>query len=78
MAFDRFTIGERLEALACNAQELAAHAHYWAVTAREASQPNVAAAWQREHAHHARQAQEALERLQRSPASILELDIAEA
>ena len=71
---ERFTIGERLEALACNAQELAAHAHYWAVTAKAASQPAVAAAWQCEHAKAARQAQEALTALQTTPAQELELE----
>jgi hypothetical protein len=74
MAYDRFTIGERLEALACHAQAQAALAHYRAAGAIKAGQVDCAAAWQGEHARHARQAQEALERLQTAPAAVLERD----
>ena len=74
MAFDRFTIGERLEAQACHEQELAAHAHYWACTALAAGQRDVAAAWQREQAQAADRAAGDVTRLTKAPKEWLELE----
>lgn len=74
MAFDRFTIGERLEALACHAQEQAADAHYFACVALAAGQFDVCAQWQAIQAREADRAAGDLTRLQKSPAEYLELE----
>ena len=74
MAFDRFTIGERLEALACRAQEQSADAHYFACLALKAAQWETACEWQAIAAREADRAAGDLTRLQKSPAEYLELE----
>lgn len=68
------TIGERLEALACHAQEQAADAHYFACVALKASQWRVACEWQAIARREADRAAGDVTRLQRAPKAWLELE----
>ena len=68
------TIREMLIARACNAQELAADAHYWAVTALKASQWETACEWQAIGARAADHAAADVTRLTKAPAEYLELE----
>ena len=69
-----FTMRERLIESACNAQELAADAHYWAVTAIAAGQRDVACQWQAIGARASDRAAGELTRLHKAPAEWLELE----
>jgi hypothetical protein len=70
MATNREMLTER----ACNAQELAADAHYWAVAALAASQRDVACEWQAIAARAADHAAADVTRLHKAPAEWLELE----
>jgi hypothetical protein len=59
---------------ACNAQELAADAHYWAVGALKAAQWNVACEWQAIQARAADRAAGDVTRLLKAPQAWLELE----
>jgi hypothetical protein len=65
---------ERLLERACNAQELAADAHYWACVAMAASQWEVACEWQAIGARAADHAAADVTRLTQAPAWWLELE----
>jgi hypothetical protein len=65
---------ERLTQSACNAQELAADAHYWAVTALGAAQWTVACEWQAIGARASDRAAGELTRLTKAPEWWLELE----
>ena len=65
---------ERLTLNACNAQELAADAHYWAVVALAAAQWETACEWQAIGARAADRAAGEVTRLLRAPAEWLELE----
>jgi hypothetical protein len=71
---DHCTIGERLEALACHAQEQAADAHYFATVALAAGQTRVACDWQAIARREADRAAGDVTRLQRAPKEWLELE----
>jgi hypothetical protein len=68
------TIGERLEALACHAQEQAADAHYFACVALAAAQWQTACEWQAVARREADRAAGDVTRLQRAPKEYLELE----
>jgi hypothetical protein len=65
---------ERLIERACNAQELAADAHYWAAGALKAGQWDCASQWQAIQARAADRAAGDLTRLTKAPAEWLELE----
>ena len=69
-----YTIRERLLERACNAQELAADAHYWAVLALAAGQWETACDWQAIGARAADRAAGDVTRLCLAPAEWLELE----
>lgn len=70
----RLTNRELLIERACNAQELAADAHYWAVGALKASQRDVACEWQAIQARAADRAAGDVTRLLKAPEAWLELE----
>jgi hypothetical protein len=70
----RLTNRELLTERACNAQELAADAHYWAVTALAASQWDCACQWQAIGARAADHAAADVTRLTKAPDEWLELE----
>jgi hypothetical protein len=74
MRGDRLTNRELLIERACNAQELAADAHYWAVTALKASQWDCACQWQAIAARAADRAAADVTRLLKAPEEWLELE----
>ena len=70
----RLTLREMLLERACNAQERAADAHYWAVAALAASQWQVACEWQAIGARASDHAAADVTRLHKAPAEWLELE----
>jgi hypothetical protein len=69
-----YTNREMLTERACNAQELAADAHYWAVGALKAGQRDVACQWQAIQARAADRQAGDVTRLVKAPEAWLELE----
>src|SRR5260370_26613212 len=73
MRVDHCTMGERLEALACHAQQQAADAHYFACVALAAGQWRTASDWQAIQRREADRAAGDVTPLCHAPAAWLEL-----